>query len=61
MCSKIDKLQDGPQLCLGKELACRQMMIFAAVPLHFFIFKLADENRKNSAPCAFCRWKIGST
>ncbi|KAL6008022.1 hypothetical protein ACLOJK_033528 [Asimina triloba] len=41
---KFTAFQAGPRICLGKEFAYRQMKIFAAVLLHFFRFKLADEN-----------------
>lgn len=41
---KFTAFQAGPRICLGKEFAYRQMKIFAAVLLRFFIFKLNDEN-----------------
>lgn len=35
--------QAGPRICLGKEFAYRQMKIFAAVLLRFFVLALRDE------------------
>ncbi|KAK4383649.1 cytochrome [Sesamum angolense] len=35
----------GPRICLGKEFAYRQMKIFSAVLLRFFVFKLSDESK----------------
>ncbi|XP_017978011.1 PREDICTED: cytochrome P450 704C1 isoform X2 [Theobroma cacao] len=35
----------GPRICLGKEFAYRQMKIFSAVLVHYFVFKLSDENK----------------
>ncbi|KAF3775342.1 hypothetical protein EJ110_NYTH50717 [Nymphaea thermarum] len=43
---KFTAIKAGPRLCLGKELAYRQMMIFAVFFCIFFIFKLADASRK---------------
>uniref|UniRef100_A0A1D1ZIL6 Cytochrome P450 704C1 n=1 Tax=Anthurium amnicola TaxID=1678845 RepID=A0A1D1ZIL6_9ARAE len=40
---KFTAFQGGPRICLGKEFAYRQMKIFAAVLLRFFIFKLRNE------------------
>nr|UHB15504.1 cytochrome P450 [Paris polyphylla] len=40
---KFTTFQAGPRICLGKEFAYRQMKIFAAILLRFFVFKLADE------------------
>ena len=40
-----DHEQAGPRICLGKEFAYRQMKIFAAVLLRFFVFKLGDERK----------------
>ncbi|XP_010933916.1 cytochrome P450 704C1 [Elaeis guineensis] len=40
---KFTAFQAGPRICLGKEFAYRQMKIFAAVLLRFFVFKLSDE------------------
>lgn len=40
---KFTAFQAGPRICLGKDFAYRQMKIFAAVLLRFFIFKLRDE------------------
>ncbi|OAY77729.1 Cytochrome P450 704C1 [Ananas comosus] len=40
---KFTAFQAGPRICLGKDFAYRQMKIFAAVLLRFFLFKLADE------------------
>lgn len=37
--------QAGPRICLGKEFAYRQMKIFAAVLLRFFVFKLSDDEK----------------
>lgn len=37
------RVQAGPRICLGKEFAYRQMKIFAAVLLRFFVFRLRDE------------------
>ncbi|XP_008803291.2 cytochrome P450 704C1-like [Phoenix dactylifera] len=42
---KFTAFQAGPRICLGKEFAYRQMKIFAAVLLRFFIFKLGDEGK----------------
>ncbi|TVU31940.1 hypothetical protein EJB05_23652, partial [Eragrostis curvula] len=41
---KFTAFQAGPRICLGKEFAYRQMKIFAAVLLRFFVFRLRDEN-----------------
>ncbi|WOL05717.1 Cytochrome P450 [Canna indica] len=41
---KFSAFQAGPRICLGKEFAYRQMKILTAVLLHFFKFKLSDEN-----------------
>ncbi|GMI66907.1 cytochrome P450, family 704, subfamily A, polypeptide 2 [Hibiscus trionum] len=41
---KFTAFQAGPRICLGKEFAYRQMKIFSAVLLRFFVFKLSDEN-----------------
>lgn len=43
--SEILTFQAGPRICLGKDFAYRQMKIFAAVLLHFFSFKLSDEDK----------------
>ncbi|GJN19953.1 hypothetical protein PR202_gb07273 [Eleusine coracana subsp. coracana] len=40
---KFSAFQAGPRICLGKEFAYRQMKIFAAVLLRFFVFRLSDE------------------
>ncbi|KAH7863203.1 hypothetical protein Vadar_014708 [Vaccinium darrowii] len=40
---KFTAFQAGPRICLGKEFAYRQMKIFSAVLLGFFVFKLSDE------------------
>lgn len=37
--------QAGPRICLGKEFAYRQMKIFAAVLLRFFVFRLRDGDK----------------
>lgn len=37
--------QAGPRICLGKEFAYRQMKIFSAVLLGFFVFKLGDDKK----------------
>ncbi|RWR78264.1 cytochrome P450 704C1-like protein isoform X1 [Cinnamomum micranthum f. kanehirae] len=42
---KFTAFQAGPRICIGKEFAYRQMKIFVAVLLHFFTFKLKDENK----------------
>ncbi|TYG93238.1 hypothetical protein ES288_A11G094700v1 [Gossypium darwinii] len=42
---KFTAFQAGPRICLGKEFAYRQMKIFSAVLLSYFVFKLSDENR----------------
>lgn len=42
---KFTAFQAGPRICLGKESAYRQMKIFAAVLLQFFVFKLSDDNK----------------
>lgn len=41
---KFTAFQAGPRICLGKEFAYRQMKIFAAVLLRFFVLALRDEN-----------------
>lgn len=41
---KFTAFQAGPRICLGKDFAYRQMKIFAAVLLRFFVFNLRDEN-----------------
>ncbi|KAL0309163.1 UNVERIFIED_CONTAM: cytochrome [Sesamum radiatum] len=38
---KFTAFQAGPRICLGKEFAYRQMKIFSAVLLRFFVFKLS--------------------
>ncbi|KAL5224572.1 hypothetical protein ABZP36_011211 [Zizania latifolia] len=40
---KFTAFQAGPRICLGKDFAYKQMKIFAAVLLRFFLFKLRDE------------------
>ncbi|KAL6642795.1 hypothetical protein ACP70R_020976 [Stipagrostis hirtigluma subsp. patula] len=40
---KFTAFQAGPRICLGKEFAYRQMKVFAAVLLRFFVFRLRDE------------------
>ena len=40
---KFTAFQAGPRICLGKDFAYRQMKIFAAVLLRFFVLKLRDE------------------
>jgi len=40
---KFTAFQAGPRICLGKEFAYRQMKIFSAVLLGFFVFKLSDD------------------
>ncbi|KAK6260788.1 hypothetical protein SCA6_015262 [Theobroma cacao] len=42
---KFTAFQAGPRICLGKEFAYRQMKIFSAVLVHYFVFKLSDENK----------------
>ncbi|XP_066377575.1 cytochrome P450 704C1-like [Miscanthus floridulus] len=39
---KFTAFQAGPRICLGKEFAYRQMKVFAAVLLRFFVFRLRD-------------------
>ncbi|PON35211.1 Cytochrome P450, E-class, group I [Parasponia andersonii] len=39
-------LQAVPRICLGKDFAYRQMKILSIALLHFFCFKLANENKK---------------
>ncbi|KAJ8650113.1 hypothetical protein MRB53_003136 [Persea americana] len=43
---KFTAFLGGPRICLGKEFAYRQMKIMSAVLLHFFRFKLKDENKE---------------
>ncbi|KAH7863564.1 hypothetical protein Vadar_019224 [Vaccinium darrowii] len=40
---KFTAFQAGPRICLGKEFAYRQMKIFSAVLLGFFVFNLSDD------------------
>ncbi|XP_048568254.1 cytochrome P450 704C1-like [Triticum urartu] len=40
---KFTAFQAGPRICLGKEFAYRQMKIFAAVLLRFFVLELHDK------------------
>ncbi|MQM02777.1 hypothetical protein Taro_035549 [Colocasia esculenta] len=42
---KFTAFQAGPRICLGKEFAYRQMKIFAATLVYFFMFKLSDETK----------------
>ncbi|MQM02122.1 hypothetical protein Taro_034886, partial [Colocasia esculenta] len=42
---KFTAFQAGPRICLGKEFAYRQMKIFAATLVHFFVFKESDEGK----------------
>ncbi|KAK4415985.1 cytochrome [Sesamum alatum] len=42
---KFTAFQAGPRICLGKEFAYRQMKIFSAVLLRFFVFKLSREGQ----------------
>uniref|UniRef100_A0A7N2LRQ1 Cytochrome P450 n=1 Tax=Quercus lobata TaxID=97700 RepID=A0A7N2LRQ1_QUELO len=42
---KFTAFQAGPQICVGKELAYRQMKIFLAILLGCFEFKMPNENR----------------
>ncbi|KAJ0239893.1 hypothetical protein HA466_0226090 [Hirschfeldia incana] len=44
---KFISFHGGPRICLGKDFAYRQMKIVAMVLLHFFRFKLADDERSN--------------
>ncbi|KAK4738732.1 hypothetical protein R3W88_002429 [Solanum pinnatisectum] len=45
---KFTAFQAGPRICLGKQFAYRQMKIFLAVLLHYFVFKLSnDKNTVN--------------
>ncbi|KAE8793766.1 hypothetical protein D1007_31508 [Hordeum vulgare] len=41
---KFTAFQAGPRICLGKEFAYRQMKIFAAVLLRFFVLGLRDKD-----------------
>jgi len=41
---KFTAFQAGPRICLGKEFAYRQMKIFAAVLLRFFVLTLHDKD-----------------
>ncbi|OMO89124.1 Cytochrome P450 [Corchorus capsularis] len=43
---KFTAFQAGPRICLGKDFAYRQMKIFSAVLLRFFVFKLSDEKKE---------------
>ncbi|XP_068642357.1 cytochrome P450 704C1-like isoform X2 [Aristolochia californica] len=43
---KFASFQAGPRICLGKDFAYKQMKISAAVLLHFFTFKLANEKKR---------------
>ncbi|VVA11000.1 Hypothetical predicted protein [Prunus dulcis] len=42
---KFTAFSAGPRICVGKEFAYRQMMIFSAVLLGSYILKLRDENK----------------
>uniref|UniRef100_A0A1W7HBS2 Cytochrome P450 n=1 Tax=Scoparia dulcis TaxID=107240 RepID=A0A1W7HBS2_SCODU len=42
---KFTAFQAGPRICLGKEFAYRQMKIFSAVLLRYYIFQLSDETK----------------
>ncbi|XP_006339779.2 cytochrome P450 704C1-like [Solanum tuberosum] len=42
---KFTAFQAGPRICLGKEFAYRQMKIFSAVLLRYFVFKLSDDKK----------------
>ncbi|CAD5170432.1 unnamed protein product [Musa acuminata subsp. malaccensis] len=42
---KFSAFQAGPRICVGKEVAYRQMKTFAAVLLRFFKFKLSDKKK----------------
>ena len=43
---KLTAFQAGPRICLGKDFAYRQIKIFSAVLLRYFVFKLGDEKKK---------------
>ncbi|KAJ4956547.1 hypothetical protein NE237_013330 [Protea cynaroides] len=43
--SKFTAFQAGPRICIGKEFAYRQMRIFSALMLGWFVFKLSDETK----------------
>jgi cytochrome P450 len=43
---KFISFHAGPRICLGKDFAYRQMKIVSMALLHFFRFKMADENSK---------------
>ncbi|CAN4125729.1 unnamed protein product [Withania somnifera] len=42
---KFTAFQAGPRICLGKEFAYRQMKIFSAVLLRYYVFRLSDEKK----------------
>ncbi|XP_044492340.1 cytochrome P450 704C1-like isoform X2 [Mangifera indica] len=42
---KFVSFHGGPRICLGKDLAYRQMKIASMALLHFFHFKLADDTK----------------
>ncbi|KAH0768127.1 hypothetical protein KY285_003998 [Solanum tuberosum] len=42
---KFTAFQAGPRICLGKEFSYRQMKIFSAVLLSYFVFKLSDDKK----------------
>ncbi|KAL3536921.1 hypothetical protein ACH5RR_000287 [Cinchona calisaya] len=42
---KFTAFQAGPRICPGREFAYRQMKIFAAVLLHYFVFKMGDDRK----------------
>ncbi|KAK4738730.1 hypothetical protein R3W88_002427 [Solanum pinnatisectum] len=42
---KFTAFQAGQRICLGKEFDYRQMKIFSAVLLHYFVFKLSDDKK----------------
>ncbi|XP_078448012.1 cytochrome P450 704C1-like isoform X2 [Wolffia australiana] len=42
---KFTAFQAGPRICLGKDFAYRQMMIFAAVLVRFFVFELGEKGK----------------
>ncbi|KAG7644328.1 Cytochrome P450 superfamily [Arabidopsis suecica] len=45
---KFISFHAGPRICIGKDFAYRQMKIVSMALLHFFRFKMADENSKVS-------------
>ncbi|XP_078446092.1 cytochrome P450 704C1-like [Wolffia australiana] len=42
---KFTAFQAGPRLCMGRDFAYRQMMVFAAVLVRFFVFELGENGK----------------